>query len=153
MEYFLEILRKKPLFHFLIPFLYLLCAGFLKWTIHPTWMTLFFALGALMGIYFLDVAEKFANITPSPFRSVVFFGLLAVVMLFIVTSSGSVFASGLVLTVYLTSLLWFGQGFMKDGNTDAWFTQLADPVSPMARKISLGIFIALFVLASVMFVR
>jgi hypothetical protein len=153
MEYFLQIVRGKPLFHFLIPFLYFVAAGFFKWTIHPTWMTLFFALGALMGIYFLDIGEKFANITPSPFRSVVFFGLLAVVMLFIVSSSGSAFASGLVLTVYLTLLLWFGGDFRQEEDLNKWFTQLADPIGKSARNVMLGVSIALFVLASVLFVR
>jgi len=153
MEHLIEIIRKKPLVHLLAPLVFLVFAGFFKWTIHPTWMTLFFALGGIMGIYFLDIAEKFANITPSPFRSVVFFGGLGVVMLFIVTSSGSAFASGLVLAVYLTLILWFGRDFMKDGNPDPWFSQLADPVGTTAKKVILGVFIALFVLASVLFVR
>jgi hypothetical protein len=153
MEFFLQILRRKPFVYLVVPLVYFVIAGFLKWTIHPTWITLFFALGALMGIYFLDIAEAFVKITPSPFRSVVFFGLLAVVMLFIVSSSGSAFATGLVLTVYLTVLLWFGREFAKDGNISVWFTQLADPLSTMTQRILLGIFIAVFVLASVIFVR
>jgi hypothetical protein len=153
MDRLIQIIRKKPFLHVLAPCIFLVCAGFFKWTIHPTWMTLFFALGGIMGIYFLDFAEEFANINPSPFRSILFFGGLGVVMLFIVTSSGSAFTSGLVFSVYLTLLLWFIRDFMKDGDTNRWFTQLADPVGTTAKKPILGVLIALFVLASVLFVR
>jgi hypothetical protein len=149
MEQFFRIIRKKPLLYLLVSVSFIVVSAFCKWTIHPTWMTLFFVLGGIMGIYFLDVAEAFIHIDPSPFKSIVFFGALGVVMLFIVTSSGSAFTSGLVLTVYLTLLVRFGHEYMPGGDPNAWFTQLADPISLTAKKIILGVCITVFVLASV----
>jgi hypothetical protein len=147
------ILQKKPIIHVITLIAYLLCAAFFKWTIHPVWNTLFFILGGLLGIYFLDGAEVFFKITPSPFKSILFFAALAVVMIFIVTSSGSAFASGLVITTYGTLLLWFGSEFTSGGNPNVWFSQLADPISDSSKKVIGGILFAVLFLATALFVR
>lgn len=100
-----ELILKKPTLFIFISFAYLFGVGLMKWWIHPTMSALWFLVGGGIGIYFLDGAELFFQLTPSPFRSTVFFSLFAVVSFFVVTSSGSALASGLVLSLYLQMIL------------------------------------------------
>jgi hypothetical protein len=153
METLRRIVKGKPFLFILVPFAYLVLCAFAKWTLHPVWGTLFFLLGGLLGMYFLDAAEIFFNLSPSPFRSILFFAGLVVVTLFIITSSGSMFASGLVLSLYLTLLLWFGKEFARGGDTGRWFRQFADPVTKTTSYWVLGALFLVFVLVSVLFVR
>lgn len=102
------ITQQDPKFVF-TALLYLLLTGFLKWQFTPTLNTIWFLSGGLAGMFFLDLAESLFSVTPSPFKSTLFVALLAIVGLFIITSSGSLFASGLVLTTYF-SLIWKARG-------------------------------------------
>ncbi len=105
MEKILKVIYQQDPKFVLTVLVYLLLTGFLKWRLQPTLSTIWFLLGGLFGILFLDFAENLFSITPSPFKSTLFVALLAIVGLFIITSSGSLFASGLVLTTYF-SLIW-----------------------------------------------
>jgi hypothetical protein len=154
LNYLRPIIQRKPIMHVAVSAIYLLCAAFLKWTIHPALDTLFFLIGGILGMYLMDGAEVLFKInSPSPFRSVLFAALLSVSMFFVVTSSGSALASGLVLMTFVTLLLWFGQEFMPTGNPSLWFRQFADPVGDVMQKTSFGVFVATFVVVSVLFVR
>lgn len=100
-----EIVQRKPLLFLIISFVYLVGVGFLKWQIRPPVWALSYLVGGLLGVYFLDIAEVFFNLTPSPFRTMTFQALFVLVSFFVVTSSGSLLASGLVLSIYLTLIL------------------------------------------------
>ena len=52
-----ELIFKKPVIFLLISCGYILLIAVLKWWIHPKLDTLWFAIGAVIGIYFLDGAE------------------------------------------------------------------------------------------------
>jgi len=105
MEKVKELILKKPGIFLLSSFVYLIGVVLLKWGIHPTFETLWFFIGGAIGIYFLDGAELFFRLTPSPFRTPLFIILFAIVSIFVVTSSGSVLASGLVLSLYMQILI------------------------------------------------
>lgn len=148
-----EIIKRKPLFFLLVSLGYLGLTAFLKWNIHPQWGTLWFVVGGILGVYFLDIAEVFFELTPSPFRSVVFMGAFVLVSLFIVTSSGSPMASGLVLSLYLTLLLWqIGQWHIAHTLTD-WFRWVAGPVPVVSQRWILLGFAAVFIIETFLFVR
>ena len=105
MEKVKELILKKPGIFLLSSFVYLIGVVLLKWGIHPTFETFWFIIGGAIGIYFLDGAELFFQLTPSPFRTPFFIILFAIVSLFVVTSSGGTLASGLVLSLYLQILI------------------------------------------------
>ena len=153
METVKALIRKKPLFFVILTGIYVILTVFLRWHIHLSWDTLWFVIGAAVGIYFLDGAELFFRLEPSPFRSVVFGALFIVVSFFIVTSSASTLAAGLVLSLYLQMMLWQTGEWRLSGNLDSWYRQLAQP---LPHKIQLWILwgsIGFFVLETAIFVR
>jgi len=145
------IIRRKPVFFFLISIVYLLILGFLKWQIHPTPATLYFLAGGLIGVYFLDIAEEFFGVTPSPFRSIVFAVLFVLVSFFIVTSSGSLLATGLVLSLYLSLVLWQLGEWQINGNLNSWYRMLVNPVAVAVQKWLMVLFMLVFIAESALF--
>lgn len=106
----LEIIRRKPPVFLFVSLGYLIFVGFLKWHIRPPVGALWFLAGGAIGVYFLDTAEVFFALDPSPFRNHLFAGAFAIVSLFILTSSGSLVAQGLVFSLAATlTLRQFGQ--------------------------------------------
>lgn len=153
MEKVLEIIRKKQLVFLAVSVAYALGVGMLKWKITwPPQAFLYFA-GAILGVYFLDGAEVFFNLKPSPFRSIVFAVGFTVVSLFIVTSSGSFVASGLVLSLYLSLILWQIGEVQISGNLNSWYRMVAGQVSLSMQRWILFVFIAFFVLETFLFIR
>jgi len=148
-----EIIRKKPLFFLLVSLGYLVLVGFLKWTIHPTLDTALFISGGLLGVYFLDFAEVFFRLNPSPFRSVVFAASFVVVSLFVVTSSGSMVSSGLVLSLYLSLILWQVGEWQIHGNLTTWYLMVSGSVSMWTQKLLLAGFIVVFLMETFLFIR
>lgn len=148
-----EIIRRKPPLFLLLSLGYLAIVGFLKWNIHPVAATALFVGGGVVGVYFLDIAEVFFHLMPSPFRSIVFATLFALVGLFIVTSSGSVTASGLVLSLYLILILWqIGELEIKK-NLNDWYRMVAGPVSTRIQVWILVGFIAVFLIETLLFIH
>lgn len=153
MEKVLEIIKKKPLIFLIVSVAYALGVGILKWRITwPPQAFLYFS-GAILGVYFLDGAEVFFNLKPSPFRSIVFAVGFIMVSFFIVTSSGSFVASGLVLSLYLSLILWQVGELQIAGNLNNWYRMVAGPVSVNVQRWILFVFIAFFVLETFLFTR
>lgn len=148
-----QILFRKPLLFLFVSLGYLILVGFFKWFIHPPLEALWFILGGLIGVYLLDAAEVFVAITPSPFRSVVFAGAFVILSLFVVTSANSMLANGLVLSLYLTMLLWQLGEWQIVGNLNAWYRMVEGPVSISLQRWGLIIFAALFVVETLLFLR
>ena len=153
MNIFLDIVKKKSPFFVLCTGIYFILLILLHWHLSFSWNILWFCIGGAIGIYFLDAAEVVFHVAPSPFRTIVFMGLFAVVSFFIVTSSGIILATGLVLSLYLTQLLWQYGEWITTKNLDRWYQMLADPVKPKTQCMIMWILIAFFVLQSVMFIR
>lgn len=153
MNKIIEIIKKKPVLFLAVSVGYALGVGVLKWGIAwPPQAALYFG-GAILGVYFLDGAEVFFNLNPSPFRSVVFVAGFDVVSFFIVTSSGSFVASGLVLSLYLSLILWQVGELQIAGNLNSWYRMVAGPVSLSVQRWILFVFIAFFVLETFLFIR
>ncbi len=147
------IIRRKPLFFLLVSLGFLVLTAFLKWNIHPQWGTASFLAGGLLGVYFLDIAEVFFGLNPSPFRSIVFVAAFVLVSLFVVTSGNSPLASGLVLSLYVTLLFWqVGQWQVTHNLTD-WYRMVAGPVDVKVQQRIFFACIALFFVETFLFVR
>lgn len=148
-----KILQKKSPTFLIVTMVYLLIVAFGKWTIHPTVDTVQFLAGGLLGMYFLDAAEVVFNVSPSPFRTIVFVALFAVVSLFIITSSGSMLAIGLVLSVFVTILLWQTGEWVLIKNLNTWYRMLADPVPVSVQRIILYLSGIVFLIETIIFIR
>lgn len=146
-------LAKKPKIFLLVSFVYLVLVGFLKWQFHPVWDWVWYLVGGVMGVYFLDAAELFFNLNPSPFRSVVFMALFVIVGVFVITSSQSALATGLVLSLFLSLLLWQVGEWRVNGNVSTWYRMVAFSVPPQTQLIILGIFSLFFVLETYLFIH
>lgn len=153
MQYLFELLRRKPLLFLLVNFTYLLVVGLLKWKLNPPLSSLIYLGGGLLGIYFLDLAEGFFKLTPSPFRTILFAGLFAVVSFFVVTSSGSMVASGLVLSLYLTLILWQIGEWRMVGSLTSWYRMVAGPVDVRTQKSVAFAFMVIFLIETYLFIK
>jgi len=120
------IVRSKPTWVVLLIFVYILILGILKWGLSPDMTTVLYLFGGLFGVYFMDFADLIFNLNPSPFRSGIFLVLFGVVSFFVVTSSGSMFAIGLVLSLYFTLLLLQAEEWQESGNLNAWYTLMKE---------------------------
>lgn len=161
MDKVIEIIKKKPLVFLIISIVYALGIGVVKLGIPSAslkasawpWEAGLYFAGAILGVYFLDGAEVFFRVSPSPFRSIVFMAAFAVVSFFIVTSSGSFVASGLVLSLYLSLILRQVGEMQIAGNLNSWYRMVAGSVSISVQRWILFVFIAFFVLETVLFIR
>jgi hypothetical protein len=153
MEKLLAIVRRKPFIFLLLSLGYLIGIGLAKWFIHPPLGALWFILGGIIGVYLLDAAEIFVSINPSPFRNIVFAGSFVVVSLFIVTSANSMLADGLVLSLYLSMLLWQIGEWQVAGNLTSWYRMVAGPVTVSLQRWGMIIFGALFLVETLLFLR
>ena len=153
MEKVMEIIKKKPIMFLAVSVAYALGVGVLKWGV--TWppQAFLYVVGALLGVYFLDWAEVFFNLKPSPFRSVVFVAAFTLVSFFMITSSGSLVGSGLVLSLYLSLILWQIGEMQIVGNLNNWYRMVAGPVSLNVQRWILFVFVAFFVLETFLFIR
>ncbi len=153
MDRFLILIRNKPKIYLFVSLFYLLVVMLIKWLFQPHIDAVWFLMGGLLGIYFLDAAELFFALTPSPFRSVLFFSLFIVVAFFVVTSSTGTIGSGLVLTLYLQFLLWQVGEWRISGNLTSWYRTLTVPVEPPMQRLILVAAFIVFVVETIIFVR
>ncbi len=147
------VLRQKPRIFVYISLIYLLIIVLAKWVLHPSLDALWFFAGGALGIYFLDAAEIFFALNPSPFRSVVFGALFAAVAFFVVTSSTGTIGSGLVLSLYLQMLLWQIGEWKVTGNVNSWYRMVAGPVSPSSQRLILIVSAVVFLTETLIFIR
>ena len=153
MEKIQETIRRKPLLFLFVSLGYLAVVAFFRWNIHPTINTALFLLGGVVGIYFLDISEVFFHLDPSPFRSIVFAVAFAAVSLFIITSSTSLLAGGLVLSLYLSLILWQVGEWQINGHLRSWYRMVAGEVTVPTQRLLLAAFILFFFIETFLFAR
>lgn len=145
MDNILAIIKRKPPVFLIVSLGYLVLVGLLKWRLEPPIGALLFLAGGAIGVYLLDAAEVFFALNPSPFRSIIFLAGFVVVSLFIATSSGVLLAQGLVLSLYLTMILWqIGERQLR-GNLDSWYP-------PILAQWGLPLFIFIFLIETFLFI-
>ena len=147
------LIARKPRIYLVTSLIFLAIVILLKWLLHPSLDALWFALGGLVGVYFLDAAELFFELNPSPFRSIVFGTLFAGVSFFVVSSSASTLGGGLVLSLFLQMLLWQVGEWKMLGNLNSWYRLVNAPVSVATQKTILIASAILFALETYIFIR
>ena len=151
MDKVLAIVKRKPPLFLFVSLGYLILVGLIKWQIHPPIGALWFLLGGAIGVYLLDGAEVFFALAPSPFRSIVFAFAFALVSLFVLTSSGSLLAQGLVFSLYLTLILWQAGQWQLTGNLNEWYRMVASTVSTTGQRWGLILFASVFFIETLLF--
>lgn len=153
MKRLFEIVQKKPLVFLVISVGYALGVGVAKWRIAWPPQAYLYFFGALLGVYFLDTAEAFFRLAPSPFRSIVFMAGVTVVSFFVVTSSGSYLGSGLVLSLYLSLLLRQIGELQIKGDLGSWYRMIAGMPDPGQQRWILTAMAAVFLAETYLFIR
>lgn len=146
------LIRQKPTVFLLVTGAYLLSVVLWKWLLHPSFDAVWFVIGGGIGIYFLDAAEQFFALNPSPFRSVVFQALFAVVAFFVVTSSTSVMGSGLVLSLFLQMILWQVGEWKLTGNLHSWYRMVAGTLDARTERVILVVSVIIFLVETYIFI-
>lgn len=153
METIRTLIRKKPVVYVVIIAVYTLLVGILKWGMRPDPGMIWFVVGSAVGLYFLDAAEVFFQLHPSPFHSVVFCGLFSLVSLFVVTSSGSTLAIGLVLSAYVQIIGRQIGEWQIAGSLSSWFRMTARIESLNTQRFMFVVFVLVFFLESIIFIQ
>jgi hypothetical protein len=148
-----SIVVKKPLFFVLITAVYFVSISFIKWQLKPDMNTLMLLAGAAAGLYLIDAAEAFVNINPSPFRGIIFTAGFIFVSFFVVSSSGSYLGTGLVLSMFITMLLWQIGELKITSSLNDWYRTAEGPLPKKNQYLMLAIFIGAFILETLLFVR
>ncbi len=150
---FIFVILRKPLPLVLVNLAYLLAAGFLKWWISPPLGAIWFIVGGVIGIYFLDLTEYFFKLSPALLHSIVFEALFVVVSFFIITSSGGWLEGGLVLSLYLTMLTAKLKEWRTTGSLNSWFQMVDETVSISTQQGLLAIFGLIFLMETYLFIK
>lgn len=153
MEKIKLIVTRKPAMFVVIAAIYLALTSLFKWGLQFSPNFIWYLLGGFIGIYFLDIAEVFFNLIPSPFRSIIFVVLFAIVSFFIITSSGSFLAMGLVLSLSLTLLLWQLGEWQIHKNLNSWYSVISGTVSMQVQQIGMVAYFVTFVIETLLFLR
>jgi hypothetical protein len=95
-------IKRKPLAQVFITLIYLFTAVMIKWKFHMSLSPALFIFGGIIGIYAIEIAESMVKIEPSPFKTPLFYYAFILLSFFVLTSSGSFLASGLVISIYLS---------------------------------------------------
>lgn len=149
----IAVLKRKPLLLFISSLIYILFLGFIKWRLNIQLPAIEYLIGGIIGIYLLDFAEIFFNLSPSPFRTVVFAAPYMIISFFIVTSTVTVLASGLVLSLYFSLIIWQIGEWQIAKNLNSWFTQVAGGVDLNTQRWLFALFIGVFLIESFLFIR
>lgn len=148
--------NKKAL---MITLFYSVGLAFLHWRLRPNLEALFWLGGGVLGVVFLDVAEALFRLSTSDFlqtkvslfKNVLFQTVFIPLALFVLTSSASLFGSGLVLSIFLNMLLDQRQEMQKANNLNYWFAIIKRPIEPPTQKGYLLIMTGIFGFFSLLF--
>jgi hypothetical protein len=132
---------------------YLAVVALINWGIRLDWNIALFLLGGVLGVYFLDAAEEFFAVNPSPFRSIFFIVAYSIVSFFVVSSSASAFAGGLVLSLYLQVVLWQAGELRVTGHMDSWYRAPAGSVPVATQKTAFACFVVVLLALTYFFIH
>jgi len=152
MKTIINIVRKKPSMFVVVGIIYIVLVALLKWPLQFSFQVVWFIFGAAIGIYFLNIAEHYFGISPSPFRTVIFQALFVLLSMFIVTSSREAFVVGLVLSLYLQiALLQIGE-FRLRGRLNSWYQMVSGEVPRSIQKLIIISYVVIFIIETYIFI-
>ncbi len=143
---------QKPVLLVAVPLLYFILVIFSKWRFSLSFDILFFLFGGVVSIYAIDVAEMIAKIRPSPFRSIGFVIGLVIVGFYVLTSTVSMIASGLVLGLLLNILLFQISEWKVKKHLDSWYQMVGSSIPPSVQQAGIFLLGIVFLLQTIIFV-
>lgn len=145
--------------------IYLIILIILRWRIYPTLDIVFFLVGGILGSQFLDLAEIFfrdlsSSKNPlsslqqehSSLKNVLSQVVLVPLSLFVLTSSGSLFGTGLVLSILFSMLYRQWQEYQANGNIKSWLWVIKSEIDQKTQQLYLAVMAGVFILLSLLFV-
>ena len=147
------VIQTKPSWIVFLIFTYIVILGVLKWRTTSDVTTVYYLVGGLIGVYFMDIAALLFDVSPSPFKSIIFVILFGAVSFFVVTSSGSMFARGMVLSVYLSLLLSQAEDWQEYHNLDSWYVLLKNPPTLRIQQLIVMGTALLLILETLIFIQ
>ena len=130
--------------------MYTLVISLVKWRLQFDFNILFFLGGSVIGLFLLDTIEVFFGGKQSVFRTVFFEGTLSVVGFFVITSSGSLVGSGVMLAFFLRFVLEQMTEFQATG-IGHWITTSNIATSRLREEILVIVTATIFVLLTLLF--
>lgn len=161
---------KRQYLPLLITVIYLIFLIIFHWGLKLKLEILLFLAGGILGVYFLDLAELLFKISPlgvnlqaepsgrgprgepSPFKNVLFQTIFVPFSLFVLTSSGSLFGAGLVLSIFLAMLLKQWQELRLEGNINNWFWIVKKDFPLKTQQLYFAVMSGIFIFLSLLFV-
>lgn len=130
---------------------YALVVSLVKWRFQFHLNILLFLGGSVIGLFLLDTVETFFAQSKSVFRTLFFEMLFIGASVFIITSSGSLVGSGVVLALFLRILFEQLSEYHASGSLGSWITS-SNSVTTVHREQALLIGgVALFVILTLLF--
>lgn len=130
----LQRILKKPPFFVIVPIVYFFVMLFFKWQFQLPFEALWFFIGGILGIFLLDIVEEFFQLKPSPFRTVLFWIVLFILTIYLVSSTNEYIAKGISLSLLLTLSLLYVDHWRRYHETKEWFYLLFETTSTKIEK-------------------
>ena len=147
----MKILKLLPIPAIIFTTLYIFAMVFLKWGLEFDVNIILFSGGAMVGLILLDVFDVlFPEITISP-RTIIGEVVFIVLSLFVITSSGSIVGSGVVLSLFLRILIEQVGEFITTKGISSWFTRAHLDPSPSIEQVVLWGGVVLFIIETYIF--
>lgn len=154
MEKIKRIILNKKAEEVLLTAVYTAAIVLVKWGIKPSWDMLWFVIGATIGLFLFEIGEELFKITPSPFRSILFYAGFLAVAVFVVTSSGNPIVTGLILAMYIDMADILIREWHQNGKLDqSWFNQLNLEISAVNQRNLIYLYLGVFVFLTFQFIR
>ncbi len=111
----------------------------LKWGLAPQLQILLYLTGAVIGLYLLDILEKLFKTPITVLKTVYTQAILTVATVFVLTSSGSLLGSGVVL--FINMRYWYLQyrQWVETKSLASWFTAVPQQATQRNYLYAVGI--------------
>ena len=130
--------------------IYALGLSLVKWRLQFAFDTVYFLGGSIIGMLLLDTIEAFLGGKQSVFRTIFFESILAIAGFFVITSSGSLVGSGVMLAFFLRFVIEQVTEFQVAG-IGHWITASNIATSKLREELLFILTTSIFVLLSLLF--
>lgn len=155
---------------FIATLIYLAILILMRWRLSPKLDIFFFLAGGILGVQFLELVETIfkdlsakKSLEPvlveqgnipgrSSVKNVLCQSVFVPLSLFVITSSGSLFGTGLVLSISFSMLYWQWQEYNTTGKIASWLWVIKTEIDQKTQQIYLAIMGVLFIFLSMLFV-
>lgn len=130
---------------------YFLLTVILRWKLQFDMSILLYLVGAVFGLYLMELAGKVMGIMPEIFRTALMQIIIGITTIYVLTSSDSRIGQGVVLFLNLRLLHLQYRQFTATKSLLSWFGQSL-VITESSQKLYLSSIVCLFLLESFLFV-